>query len=176
MTYLATLDVPLDRLTPYPGNPRRGNVPVIEQSLKAHAQYRAVVVKATDRNDPAAGGVILAGNHTAQAARNLGWTHLRAEVHDVSDETARRIVAVDNRAADLGDYDTRLLAELLAELPDLDGTGYDPQDLDRLATELREEEDPEPGPDDAADLAGRGGGGEHTCPECGHTWTGSSRT
>lgn len=136
MTYLATLDLPLTTLTTYPGNPRQGNVPVVEESLRTNTQYRAIVVRATDPKEPAAGGVILAGNHTFLAARNIGMPTIRAEVHDVDDDTARRIVAVDNRAADLGEYDQRLLAELLTGLDDLTGTGYDADDLDKLARSL----------------------------------------
>jgi hypothetical protein len=39
----------------------------------------------------------------------------------------------------------RCAAELLADLPDLDGTGYDPGDLDTLAKDML----PEPGDADA---------------------------
>jgi hypothetical protein len=138
MTYLGTFDLPITAVQPYPGNPRQGNVKVIEESLRRNEQYRSIVVRCTDPVEPMAGGVVLAGNHTFRAARNIGMTTIRAEVHDVDEATARRIVAVDNRPADLGTYDDRLLAELLTGLDDLTGTGYDADDLDTLARSLEE--------------------------------------
>lgn len=136
MTYLGTFDLPIDTVTPYPGNPRQGNVAVIEESLRRHGQYRTIVVRPANPAEPMGGGTALAGNHTWMAARNIGMPTIRAELHDVDDDTARRIVAVDNRAADMGDYDDRLLAELLQPLDDLAGTGYDETDLETLAKSL----------------------------------------
>ena len=66
----------------------------------------------------------------------LGWTEIAATFVDVDEEQAKRIVLVDNRSNDLAGYDDGLLAELLEELPDLDGTGYDLAALDALLDEL----------------------------------------
>jgi hypothetical protein len=130
-------------LRTYHRNPRRGNVAAIRASLLVHGQYRPIVVNRgthTGREHE-----VLAGNHTLLAHRELvaeepsdanptpeRWAHVDAWVIDVDDDQAARIVAVDNRTADLGGYDDRLLLELLSELPDLDGTGYDPGDLANL--------------------------------------------
>lgn len=122
---LDTLRVPIDGLTPYGQNPRKGNVDVIVDSLRRHGQYRPIVVRAKTFE-------VLAGNHTLAAARELGWTEIAATFVDCTDDEAARIVLVDNRAADLGTYDDELLAELLDNLPDLEGTGYDTDDRDFL--------------------------------------------
>jgi ParB-like chromosome segregation protein Spo0J len=119
---LETLKVPIDGLSPYGNNPRRGNVDVIVESLQRHGQYRPIVVRAKTFE-------VLAGNHTLAAARQLGWSEIAATFVDVTDDEAARIVLVDNRAADLGAYDDEILTELLSSLPDLEGTGYDPDDL-----------------------------------------------
>lgn len=74
----------------------------------------------------------LAGNNTLAAARQLGWPTLHCAIVDVDDEQAARIVAADNRTSDLAGYDDQILGELLADLPDLDGTGYTTTDLDAL--------------------------------------------
>lgn len=137
--YLATLDIPLNNLRTYPGNPRQGNVAVIKESLRTNTQYRAIVVQVDDPDHPEGGGTVLAGNHTMLAAKELGWETIRADALDVNDEQARRIVLVDNRSADLGEYDHRQLAELLAELEDLTGTGYDLDDLSDLETKIEED-------------------------------------
>jgi len=127
---LDALKVPIDGLTPYGANPRRGNVSVIVESLARHGQYRPIVVRAKTFE-------VLAGNHTLAAAKELGWTEIAATFVDCTDDEAARIVLVDNRSADLGDYDDTALLELLEGLDaDLLGTGYADQDLENLRTIL----------------------------------------
>src|SRR3954462_10905825 len=108
-TTLSQLAVPVDGLVPYGSNPRRGNVDVIVESLSRHGQYRPIVVRTKSFE-------VLAGNHTLAAAQELGWTEIAASFVEVSDDEAARIVLVDNRAADLGDYDNAALLDLLREL------------------------------------------------------------
>jgi DNA modification methylase len=122
---IAHLAVPIGDLVPYPRNPRRGNVTAIVESLARNAQYRPIVVN--QRNQQ-----ILAGNHTWQAAKKLGWTHLAVTYVDVDDQQAARIVAVDNRANDIATYDFAELQALLETLPDLTGTGYTEDELNQL--------------------------------------------
>lgn len=129
--------VPLADLVTYERNPRQGNVSAIASSLEVLGQYRPIVVNSGSKTGRPS--EVVAGNHTLEAARKLGWSHLTAVHVDVDDETCARIVAADNRTADLGSYDDRLLLELLSDLPDLDGTGYEPGDLDDLATLLDDE-------------------------------------
>jgi site-specific DNA-methyltransferase (adenine-specific) len=149
---LTTTRVPVAELRTYHRNPRRGNTAVIAQSLTVNGQYRPIVVNAgTHTGRP---GEVLAGNHTLMAARDLGWADVAAVTVDVDEDQAARIVAADNRTADLGEYDDRLLLELLADLPDLDGTGYDPGDLEALEAALADEVD-----------AASGGGDPDSAPE-----------
>lgn len=127
--------VPVAGLHLYFKNPRRGNVPAIAGSLKVNGQYKPVVVNRgthTGRPDE-----VLAGNHTVMAARDLEWESVDVVHVDVDEDAAARIVAADNRTADMADYDVRLLLELLGDLPDLDGTGYEPGDLTELEEQLR---------------------------------------
>jgi hypothetical protein len=179
--FLGTHVVPISKLRLYPGNPRQGNLAVIKKSLAKHSQYKTIVVQADDPEHPENGGTVLGGNHTLMAAKELGWDTLRVDVWDVTDEQAREIVLVDNRSGDLAEYDDRLLAELLAQVEDLDGTGYDPYDVDKLATQLAEQDDDfvfgNAGSDDAEPPAGfaefDGKRPAHECPSCGHKWTGA---
>lgn len=126
----------------YHRNPRLGNVSIIEGSLRAHGQYRPVVVnRGTHTGRP---NEVLAGNHTVKAFRNLQatepddprWRSVDAYVIDVDDDKAARIVLVDNRSAEVGGFDTEVLADLLDGLPGLDGTGYTDADLAELLTGL----------------------------------------
>lgn len=120
-------------------NPRVGDVDAIAGSLRANGQYKPVVVnRGTHTGRPLE---VLAGNHTVMAMRNLAeeypsddrWQEVSAWVIDVDDDRATRIVAADNRTAELGSFDDRLLAEMLAGLEDLEGTGY--EETDRAALE-----------------------------------------
>lgn len=145
---LTTERVPVAGLRTYHRNPRQGQTKVIASSLRVNGQYRPVVVNRgthTGRSSE-----VLAGNHTLMAARDEGWAEIAVCWVDVDDDAAARIVAADNRTADLGEYDDRLLAELLSDLPDLDGTGYDPGDLDDLLARLDNE--PKPALNDPDDV------------------------
>lgn len=127
--YLRTADIPLDELTPFPGNAKRGDVDVIRESLRRNGQYRSLVVREVEHGPL----VVLAGNHTLQALAGEGRTVARCEVIRCDDHTARRINLADNRTADLGTYDTDALVELLSYLDDdYDGTGYTQEDIDFL--------------------------------------------
>ncbi len=108
----ATL-VPVDALSPYPGNPRRGRLDVIVESLSQHGQYRPIVVNQRTMQ-------VLAGNHTLEAAKHLGWDDIAVSYVDVDEDTAKRIVLVDNRSNDLAVYDDSALVGLLDELRDSD--------------------------------------------------------
>ncbi|MGV9181823.1 hypothetical protein [Arcanobacterium canis] len=117
----------ISELSTYYKNPRSGNVDAIAESLEKNGQYRAIAVNAgtfTGRKNE-----ILAGNHTFLAAKSLGWETIDATVIDVDEQTASSIVLADNRLADLGSYDEDTLADLLASLDDLAGTGYTDDDL-----------------------------------------------
>jgi hypothetical protein len=134
---LSKFAVPVETLVPFERNPRRGDIEAIADSLKAHGQYRPIVVRAGTNE-------VLAGNHTLAAARSLGWTEVAATFIEVTDEQAKRIVLVDNRAADRATNDERELLALLRELEDseatLSGTGFDLDDLDDLAARVIEVE------------------------------------
>lgn len=127
---LKAAEVDIETLKHYPTNPRKGNVEALAESLRVNGQYRPIVVQqSTD--------YILAGNHLWDAAKSLGWKKISVVRLDVDDEQARKIVAADNRLADLGTYDDEALAELLEGL-DLEGTGYTPMDLDDLVALIDE--------------------------------------
>ena len=138
---LADLAVPLDSLIPYPDNPRQGDVGAIVESLQAHGQYRPVVVNLGTHpgwtGDP---NTVLAGNHTVAAAVSIGWTEIAATFVDVDDDTALRIVLVDNRSNDRADYDVAELVDQLTGLAAtplrLEGTGFELDDVDALVRRL----------------------------------------
>lgn len=115
----------ISSLTAYPTNPRRGDIDAIALSLHAHGQYRPIVVQASTK-------FVLAGNHTLKAAKKLGWKKIKAVLVDVDEDTAKKIVLADNRLTDLAGYNEPLLKSLLQALPELEGTGFTPSEVDAL--------------------------------------------
>lgn len=124
-----TAKTDVGKLTTYAKNPRVGNIDLIAESLEKTGQYRPILVNERDMQ-------VLAGNHTYLAARKLGWTHVYASFVDVDDEVAKRIVLADNKTADAGTYDESILAELLASLPDVSGTGFNQEEMDALLSSI----------------------------------------
>ena len=119
--------VPLERLRLHPRNPRKGAVPLIEESIRENGFYGAVIAQKST-------GYVLAGNHRLLAAREAGLTELPVFWVDVSDERALKILLADNRTSDVGTYDEEALARLLEEIgaEGLVGTGYSEEDLAEL--------------------------------------------
>lgn len=131
---LSSVRLPVDQLTPYYRNPRRGDLEAIARSLTLLGQYRPIVV-----NQGSLTGrrlEVLAGSHTLLAARQLGWDAIDAVLLDVDEETAKKIVLADNRLPELGTYDDDVLTQLLKELPELDATGYETYDIDALLADI----------------------------------------
>lgn len=141
--------VPVDELKPHPKNARRGNVSVIAESLKAHGQFHPIV--ANRRNS-----TIIAGHHLWRAAKSLGWPEVSVLWVDVTEARHRRMMVVDNRSSDLGEYDMEALEALLTEIGEegagLSGTGFNEADISRMfgrqVTEYKKD------PDETPDLEG----------------------
>lgn len=159
VTWEGTRNVAISSLQRFPGNARRGDVEAIRSSIRRFGQYRAIVVR-----DTGSALVVLAGNHTRDALEAEGHEDARCEVITCTDDEAARIALADNRLADLGGYDDRLLAELLASLDgDLLGTGWTPYDLEKLADGLAEPDfEPEDDSPRLDELEPR------PCPKCGY--------
>ena len=124
------LTVDINTIEPHPKNVRQGDIGAISESLKAHGQYRPIVV---DRRT----NKILAGNHTWKAAKALGWKQISVGfVETKDDDEALRILLADNKANDLASYDDYGLVELLKSLSDTDlglsGTLFTDNELNDL--------------------------------------------
>lgn len=139
---------PIDELRLYDGNPRQGDVGAIVVSLERNGQYKPIVVNR--RKGVKTYMHVLAGNHTLLAAKQLGWTEIARTFVSVDDDTARRIMLVDNRTNDLATMDEGALAQLLKDIAGsegaegLFGTGYDADDLDDLLAKMNADEVPPP--------------------------------
>ena len=144
---LAVERVAVDDVELHPDNPRIGDVDRIAESVAVNGQFRPLLVQRSS-------GLVIAGNHTLQAIRQLGWAEVDVTYLDVDDDEARRIMLADNRTSDLGSYDTDALAavlEAVLEASDVAeaasavaGTGYTAAEMSAII--------------DAANSDGPGGG------------------
>lgn len=124
--------VPLERLTTWPGNPRKGNKRLIRESLREFGQTRPLHV----RRD---GNVVMFGNNTLECMREMGLTHADVVYHDVDEGTARRMSLMDNRTVDFSLYDDGMLAEMLQQLDgDYAGSGWTEDEADRVYARLED--------------------------------------
>lgn len=122
--------VSVEDIQRYPNNPRVGDVDAIAESLRINKQFMPLVVQRSTT-------YILAGNHTYDAARLLGWTEIDVVFIDVDDDKALQIVLAANRTADLGGYDEQILLNLLSDMREenedlLEGTGYTTEQVDEM--------------------------------------------
>lgn len=104
--------VPLDKIDPLPGNPRRGNVDAVVASYKEFGQRKPIVLQAIEGGDRF---VSTAGNTQVKAARQLGWSHISAVTTNDDDAKAAAFAIADNRTHDLGEYDDEKVLDMINE-------------------------------------------------------------
>lgn len=111
--------VPIKELVFDPANARthgKRNLDAIASSLQQFGQRRPLVVTAKN--------VVVAGNGTLTAAKELGWERIAIArtPKDWTEEQARAYALTDNRTAELAEWDHDVLS---AQLQELDGKGWD---------------------------------------------------
>jgi DNA modification methylase len=123
-----------------PGNPRRGDIEAVKRSLEAFGQRKPIVVRRTDN-------VVIAGNHTLQAAQALGWDEIAVVWVDDDEVTSKAFALADNRTAELGDYDEEALADLINDVGSLnpgllESSGWDDKAVQELLDRVEQVELP----------------------------------
>jgi hypothetical protein len=119
MTDLQIETVAIDSLTPDPTNARKHdakNLDAIAGSLKLFGQRKPIVV--TPDN------VVVAGNGTLQAAKQLGWSEIviARTPRGWTWEQIKAFALADNRTAELAEWDSEILKDQMLEL---DAVGWD---------------------------------------------------
>lgn len=129
--------IDIGRVIPYARNPRRNEAAIakVAASIKEYG-FRQLIVVDEEM-------VIIAGHTRLQAAQQLGLT--KVPVHTATDLTATQVKAcrlADNRTAQEAEWDDELLGLELGELAeqgfDLDLTGFDGDELEKLLAEIDE--------------------------------------
>lgn len=123
--------VDINSITPDPSNVRvhdAKNLGAIVGSLKKFGQQKPIVV---DKD-----GLIIAGNGTYQAAKELHWDKIHIVKTSLSKVDATAYAIADNRAGELAHWDYEGLSKLIKALNeeeyDLKALGYDDHELEPL--------------------------------------------
>ena len=106
---LKTIQVKITDLNLHPHNPRQGDIGAIMSNIEAHGIYAPIVVQKSTMN-------VIKGNHTTQAAQNLGYAEVPAILLDIDDDQALRILLSDNQVGDQATNDNAILVDLLESL------------------------------------------------------------
>jgi len=108
---METKTVKIASLLADPANARKHdtkNIDAIKASLKQFGQRKNIVVR---------DGIIIAGNGTVEAAKQLGWDDITIAVaDDMSATEAKAFALADNRTAELAVWDDDVLGEQLQAL------------------------------------------------------------
>ena len=138
---LRPLAYPIEKLSLLPGNPRKGNVDAVVASVKQFGQRKPVVAVCEEDEET---GIVIAGNTTLQAMRKLGFTHIAVTWSKDDEKTAAAFAVADNHTHDMGEYDDKALAEMVAVFEDdlelVDATGYDLVDIQEIIDGIQLEE------------------------------------
>lgn len=122
--------VPIAELHTHPEQVNEPDIGAIAESMRFHGFYGDVYVQASTNN-------IIAGHGRVAAAEQIGYTEVPVCYLDVDDDTATRILLIDNEAARKASNNPGALFQLLAELQatplGLSGTGFELSDLEGLA-------------------------------------------
>jgi ParB-like chromosome segregation protein Spo0J len=116
--------VSVNEIQTHPLNPREGDIGAIIESLSVMGQYRPIVANKRSKH-------VVSGNHTLQAAVQLGWEKVAVHWIDVDDVEEIKILIVDNRTSDLATYDSGDLHKLLTSTT-MKGTGFSPEEASEI--------------------------------------------
>jgi len=135
--------LPVDRLRPWPGNPRQmpaDELEKLKRSIQSFGFVEPLVVRRQDNT-------IIGGHQRFEAAKALGYATVPAVCVDITEAEAKALALALNRIS--GEWDLPRLGQLLEELqslPDLDETltGFDSREIDDLLARLERETAPDP--------------------------------
>lgn len=134
--------IPIDDLTLDPNNARthnQKNLDAIANSLQMFGQRKPLVITKEL--------VIVAGNGTLEAAKQIGWKGLSCVTvpDDWDTDTIKAYALADNRTAELASWNSEILLGQLRELntndwsvTDLGFKGFDLKTRDEIDTDLKE--------------------------------------
>lgn len=131
---LQHLAVPIGIAQSMKDNPRKHgdeSIEAIKASLAEFGQQKPIVVTADN--------VVIAGNGTLEAARQLGWSTIAVSRTELTEQQAVAYSLADNRTQDKSEFDFGIVRDIFKGLDDTlkNATGFTQSEIDDL---LRGEE------------------------------------
>ena len=163
---MRTKKTKIDDLFNDPANVRKHdqrNIDAIKASLTRFGQQKPIVVNTN--------GIVIAGNGTLSAARDLGWKDISTVETELDGVDATAYAIADNRSAELAIWDEDALAQTLASLQNDESidelvSGFNEQEIEDLIHPTNKGEGAkELGEDEFSNF-------EHKCPKCGFEFDG----
>jgi len=133
----------------------RKSIESIKKSLQEFEQYKPIVVQKSSN-------VIIAGNGTYQAMKELGWEKINCLFLDLDDEQSKILSVIDNQTSDLSEWDNNALTECLYNLDDKyqDISGFFQEDINNLMNRIEHF--------DKSDMTEKMNTPTLQCPHCNH--------
>lgn len=102
------------------------NIEAIKGSLTKFGQQKPIVINKK--------GIVIAGNGTLAAAKEMGWKSISCVVSELDDLNQTAFALADNRTSELAEWDKEILEQQLAQLElnnfDIDMLKFDDFDFD----------------------------------------------
>jgi ParB-like chromosome segregation protein Spo0J len=132
---MKTTNLPLEKLIPYAGNPRKNDhaVETVASAIKRFG-FRVPVLAKSD-------GSLIDGHLRVKAAKHLGMEEVPVVLcDDLSESDIKALRISINRMAELADWDSELLSTelegLAAEGITLEDVGFDEDSLPKVPSEI----------------------------------------
>jgi ParB-like chromosome segregation protein Spo0J len=163
------INIEISRLAQDPNNARRHsekNLKVIKGSLAKFGQQKPIVIDSKH--------VVIAGNGTLEAAKELGWTHINVVVTELDELGKMAFALADNKTSELAEWDDDTLRYQLDwldkqdfDIGDIGFGDFSLDDKDKDETESNITGSKELNEDEFSQF-------EHQCPKCGFEFNGKN--
>jgi ParB-like chromosome segregation protein Spo0J len=163
------IKIEISKLAADPNNARKHsdkNLKAIKGSLAKFGQQKPIVIDSKN--------VVIAGNGTLEAAKQLGWTVINAVVTELDELGKMAFALADNKTSELAEWDDDILKVQLDWLDkqdfDIGDIGFDDfslDDNDEDKTESNITGSKELNEDEFSKF-------DHTCPKCGFEFNGKN--
>ena len=137
------IKLPISQLSFDPINARKHNeknLKAIVGSLRKFGLQKPIVI---DKNN-----IVIAGNGTLAAAKELGWTEIDCVRTDLTKTEAIAFALADNKTAELAEWDDEVLSKtldaLLNEGFEVEDIGFDIDDVPGLGKDSQQTKDKKP--------------------------------
>jgi len=123
--------VPIDKVIPFSGNPRKNDesVDAVVRSIEAFGYTNPILVRRADN-------IVIAGHTRLKAMEKMGAKIIPVIYLDLDEVDARVYGVFDNKSVELADWDGLKLADLFTEFNQLDVdlglTGFTPEEIENI--------------------------------------------